>query len=312
MSIPNDGSLVPAFIPYGTTAADMPIRSKVLLTRAHYKKQYRAPGFPVGIASIGSYLESKGIFVRLLDLAVEQDWRTALGKAMAEHAFEIVGISFQITQHEEALQVARDLKQKYPSTKIVIGGSYPSCAPLDCAKNPEFDVVCCAEGELTMIDLLEAWDNGRPLDSVAGIVFRNADGVPVQTTARAVIEDLNQMPLPAFHLLNLDTYIRAERTSDFTNQKHRSMELITSRGCPYHCTFCHTIFGKKFRGRSPQHVASEISLLHEKYQVTEFVIWDDTFTMDVQRAKDICDWITNSGLKITLQLRGGVRVEQMD
>jgi radical SAM superfamily enzyme YgiQ (UPF0313 family) len=106
--------------------------------------------------------------------------------------------------------------------------------------------------------------------------------------------------------------VGAEHTSDFTGKKQRCMELITSRGCPYHCIYCHSFLGKKFRGRSPQHVMNEILLLHDKYRVSEFVIWDDTFTMDVQRAKDICDLIIRSGIKISIQLRGGVRVEQMD
>jgi radical SAM superfamily enzyme YgiQ (UPF0313 family) len=120
------------------------------------------------------------------------------------------------------------------------------------------------------------------------------------------------MPLPAFHLLDLEPYLRAEHTSDFTDQKRRSMELITSRGCPYRCIYCHTTFGKKFRARSPQNVMAEIRLLHDKYQAREFVIWDDTFTMDIQRAKEICDLISGSGLDIAIQLRGGVRVERMD
>ena len=194
----------------------------------------------------------------------------------------------------------------------MFGGSYASSAPGDCIRNPDVDVVCCAEGELTTFELLQALENGRPLDSVEGIVFRRDNGQVVQTPPRSLIENLDQMPMPAYHLLDLEPYICAEHTSDFTGKKRRCMELITSRGCPYHCIYCHSFFGKKFRARSPEHVVSEMILLHNKFAVSEFVIWDDTFTMDVQRAKDICDLIIQSGIKITLQLRGGVRAEQMD
>ena len=165
---------------------------------------------------------------------------------------------------------------------------------------------------MTALDLMRAWEQGRPLDTVEGIVFRREDGQIVRTPPRPVIEDLNRMPLPAYHLMDLEPYIRAEQVSEFTGQFHRSMELSTSRGCPYLCIYCHPIFGKKFRGRSPENVMNDILLLHNKYQVREFVIWDDTFTMDVQRAKAICDLIVAAGLKIHLQLRGGVRVERMD
>jgi anaerobic magnesium-protoporphyrin IX monomethyl ester cyclase len=285
---------------------------KVLLTRAHYRKQYRAAGFPVGLALVASYLESRGITVRMLDLAVQSNWKDALRKEMEEHPPTVVGVSFQITQHEEASQVARFVKQNDASAKVLFGGSYASSAPGYCIRNPDVDVVCCAEGELTTFDLLRAFENGQPLDSVEGIVFRREDGHVVQTPPRPLIEDLDKMPMPAYHLLDLEPYICAEHTSDFTGKKRRCMELITSRGCPYHCIYCHSFFGKKFRGRSPELVVNEISMLHEKYAVSEFVIWDDTFTMDIQRAKDICGLIIRSGMKITLQLRGGVRAEQMD
>jgi anaerobic magnesium-protoporphyrin IX monomethyl ester cyclase len=286
--------------------------SRILLIRAYYRRQFRAAGFPVGVALVASYLESRGVQVRILDLAVQKDWRSALEKEMKENAAPVVGVSFQITQYEEALEIARFIKKDYPATNVIFGGSYASSAPRECIRNPEVDVVCCSEGEFTTLDLLQAFENGRPLDTVEGIVFQRDDGEIVQTPPRALIENLDEMPLPAYHLLDLEPHIRAEHTADFTGKKRRCMELITSRGCPYHCIYCHSFFGKKFRGRSPQHVMDEILLLHREHGVTEFVIWDDTFTMDIQRAKDICDLIIASGIKIVLQLRGGVRPEQMD
>jgi anaerobic magnesium-protoporphyrin IX monomethyl ester cyclase len=284
----------------------------VLLTRAHYQKLNRAPGFPVGVALIAAYLELKGIPVQILDLAMRKDWKEALRKNLESRFCAIVGVSLQIVQYDEALQIARFVKQISPSTKIVFGGSFPSSAPQECIRNPEVDIVCCAEGEITMLHVVRALENGHSLDNVEGIVFKKKDGQVVQTPPRAFIEDLDQMPLPAYHLFEMESYICAEHTSDFTGKKHRCLELSTSRGCPYQCIFCHSFFGKKFRGRSPQHVVDEILMLCSKYQVSEFVIWDDTFTMDIQRAKDICDLIIKSGVKIALQLRGGVRVEHMD
>ena len=248
----------------------------------------------------------------MLDLAIAEDWKAALKQEMDQHAHGVVGISFLVTQAAAAFQIASYVKQNYPGTKVVVGGSFPSSAPRDCLKSPDIDVACCGEGELATLDLVRAWEQGRPLDEVDGIVFRRNDGEIVETPPRALIEDLDEMPLPAYHLTDLEPYIRAEHASDFTKQKCRSMELITSRGCPYRCIYCHTIFGKKFRGRSAQQVMNEILLLYSKYQVREFVIWDDTFTMDVQRTKAICDLILGAGIKIHLQLRGGVRVERMD
>jgi radical SAM superfamily enzyme YgiQ (UPF0313 family) len=299
----NDGSS--PIMPYASEA-------RVLLVRAHYRKCYRAPGFPVGIALVASFLESQRISVRILDLAVHQDWKQILASELKNNRYAVVGVSFQITQYEEAAEAARYIKQHNPAIKLVYGGSFASSSPKDCIGNPDVDVVCCGEGEHTMLQLIQAWEKAEPLDAVDGIVFRREDGSIVQTPPRTLIEDLDQMPLPAYHLMNLEPYIVAEHTSDFTGKKLRCMELITSRGCPFNCIYCHSVFGKRFRGRSAQHVMNEILLLHRQYGVVEFVIWDDSFTMDVQRAKDICDLIVKSGIKIAIQLRGGVRVEQMD
>lgn len=287
-------------------------KSRVLLIRAHYKKQYRAPAFPVGIAVIASYLESRGVSVRLLDLAVQKDWEASLRSEMERHPCDMAGISFQILQWDEGCRIAADIRKNYPALKIIAGGSCPSSAPKECIQHRDFDVVCYGEGEQTLLDLLDCWNTGRPLDTVDGIAFRREDGGIVQTRPRAFIQNLDDMPLPAYHLLDLEPYIGAEHTSDFTGQRRRCLELITSRGCPYRCIYCYSFFGKKFRGRSPQHVFNEMLLLYNKYAIREFIIWDDTFTMDIQRSKDICDLIIHSGLKINIQLRGGVRVERMD
>jgi anaerobic magnesium-protoporphyrin IX monomethyl ester cyclase len=285
---------------------------KVLLTRAHYTREYRSPGFPVGISLIASYLESKGVFVRVLDLAVQNDWKEALKNEMDQHAFAVVGVSFQVIQYEEACEAIRFLKKAYPDTRIVAGGAFPSTGPEICINNPDIDVICCGEGEFTMHHLIQAWENGEPLSTVQGIAFRGENGRMVRTPPRDLIENLDDMPLAAYHLLDMKPYIRAEHAADFSGQKRRCIELITSRGCPYRCIYCHSIFGKEFRGRSPQNVVDEILLLHNRFGITEFIIWDDTFTMDLPRAKKICDLIVNSGLKIVLQLRAGVRSENMD
>lgn len=298
--------------PFGATKTGNRIRARVLLIRAHYVKEYRSPGFPVGIGLIASYLESKGIFVRVLDLAVQKSWKDALRNEMDQYFISVVGISFQTVQYAEARQSIKFLKEGYPHVKVVAGGACPSTAPKECIKNPGIDVVCCGEGELTMLELIQAWEQAQPLSAVQGIVFRDENGQWIQTPPRPPIDDLNDMPLPAYHLFDIDPYIHAEHASDFTGRKRRCIELITSRGCPYHCIYCHSILGKRFRGRSPQNVMDEILLLHDKFGIDEFVVWDDTFTTDLQRAKAICDLIIHSGLKIALQLRHGIRSENMD
>ena len=120
-----DGSLLlPVIESDGVRDAGTPVRAKLLLTRAFDDRQKRSPGFPVGVALIASHLESQGVFVRILDLAMAQDWEAALKVEMDTHAYEVVGVSFMIVQAAAAFRIARYLKQNYPGTKIVAGGAF--------------------------------------------------------------------------------------------------------------------------------------------------------------------------------------------
>ena len=89
----------------------------------------------------------------------------------------------------------------------------------------------------------------------------------------------------------------------FPTVDRRAIQIFTSRGCPYRCTYCHDLFGKKFRGRKPELVWDEIKFLHDTYGVREFMIEDDIFNMDLERAKRICDLVIQSGLRLGLPVR---------
>jgi radical SAM superfamily enzyme YgiQ (UPF0313 family) len=117
--------------------------------------------------------------------------------------------------------------------------------------------------------------------------------------------------LPAYELLDLDAYATAE-SARYTPKYKRAIQIFTSRGCPWHCTYCHDLFGKKFRARSPEHVLAEMRLLYKEYRIQEFMIEDDIFNFDMDRAKRICDMIVEEGMQVALQFGNGVRLERLD
>jgi radical SAM superfamily enzyme YgiQ (UPF0313 family) len=173
------------------------------------------------------------------------------------------------------------------------------------------DVVCLGEGEATFGELLDSLDEGRGLETVQGVAYRTANGEIHQNPARPPIEDVDSIPLPSYHLLDLDAYAVAE-SARHTPKYERAIQVFTSRGCPYRCTYCHDLFGKKFHARSPEHVLAEMKLLYEHYGIQEFMIEDDIFNFDMARAKRICDLIIESGMEIALQFGNGVRLERLD
>ena len=112
-------------------------------------------------------------------------------------------------------------------------------------------------------------------------------------------------------LLELDRYATAE-SARYTPKYQRAIQIFTSRGCPWHCTYCHDLFGKKFRARSPEHVLREMRMLYYDHNIQEFMIEDDIFNFDMDRAKQICDLIVEEKMEVALQFGNGIRLERID
>jgi hypothetical protein len=142
------------------------------------------------------------------------------------------------------------------------------------------------------------------------MAFRR-DGTIVTTAPRALVADLDALPLPDYSVIDLDEFTNRYQT--FTAKIYqRHGNILTTRGCPYRCMYCHNVLGKRFRARSPESVVSEIRYLHDVFGLTDFQIVDDIFNLDLARAKEICDRIVASGMRLTLSFPNGVRGDRMD
>jgi radical SAM superfamily enzyme YgiQ (UPF0313 family) len=133
----------------------------------------------------------------------------------------------------------------------------------------------------------------------------------VRNAPRAPIEDLDALPFPAWDLLDLRAYFSGIRFQ-MIYERPEYMLLFTSRGCSWKCTFCHDIFGKTFRARSPENVLAEITLLREKYGIREMLVVDDTFNLQRDRAKEILRGIIDRKLDVRLNFPCGIRGDIVD
>jgi radical SAM superfamily enzyme YgiQ (UPF0313 family) len=149
---------------------------------------------------------------------------------------------------------------------------------------------------------------GRGFDAVHGVAFR-ANGQVCTTAPRDLIDDLDSLPIPAFDMIDFDAYTRFNPHLDF---KGRFAPIVTSRGCPYKCVYCHALHGKSARFRSADHVMIEIEHLHKEFGVDLFYIYDDIFNLDRPRAKEICRRIIDSRMDIAIDFLNGLRADQMD
>ncbi len=280
------------------------------MIRPDYRSQGRATGYPIGLAFLAAWLEKEGHRARILDLAGDSNWQTRLRQALTDHAFGLAGISCMSVQYAGALETARQIRSMDPGLKIALGGAQPSCDPLETLSHPCVDFIVAGEGEIPLVRLLESGPSFEGLETIGGIGYKR-NGQSFLNPPPAERVDLNQIPFPAYHLLDLPRYFRQE-IPGFAPKKKPAIQIFTSRGCPYHCIYCHDIFGKAFRQRSPDHILAEMRFLYETHGVREFLIYDDNFTMNMPVAKEVCRRILASGMDIALQFPNGIRADRTD
>lgn len=283
---------------------------------------------PLGLAYIAAVLEERGFDVEIIDLLAEGSnnvkvlnnglIRVGLDLEDVKNRIksfnpDIVGISCPYTSSAtEAHKVAKVVRETFPEAYIVFGGAHASSMPEVVLKDENIHAVVLGEGEMTFLNMVENMRKGEDIFKLNGVAFRKNKEV-VRTPPREFIQDLDTLPFPAWHLLPMDIYLGDQRAHMYTIRSPRT-SIITSRGCPFNCVFCsiHSIWGHKWRPRSPENVVSEIEFLVEKYKIKELAILDDNFTLDRKRVIRICNEIININLDIKWSTPNGVAIWTLD
>jgi len=265
----------------------------------------------MNLPALSAYLKRAGYReVEQLHLDVTPEGRDGVEERLRAFKPDIVGIGAMTAQARSMHDLARLVKKISPGTLVVAGGPHPTHYPQDCAGNEAIDVMTLQEGEASLLEVVKHWEEKRPFDGIKGIAFRR-DGAVVRNPPREFIEDLDSLPLPDWDAVDLDAYRRFLPCSMLPFGK-RVAGIMTSRGCPYHCTFCHNQMGKKFRAQSPARVVEEISILYNKYGVRDIEIMDDIVNFDRDRLKAILRGVIASGLKPRLYMAIGLRGDLLD
>ncbi|MEJ2068475.1 MAG: radical SAM protein, partial [Deltaproteobacteria bacterium] len=168
------------------------------------------------------------------------------------------------------------------------------------------DYLVLGEGEFAFKELLDNLKSQKRLEKVPGLVIKSKVNGVVNTGPHRVIDDLDDIPFPARNLVPYEKY------SSLLTRGRVATTMITSRGCPFKCTFCdRPHLGKKFRARSPQNVVDEMEEC-VNMGISEFLIYDDTFTVDKKRVISICDEIVRRKLDIGFDIRARVDTVNAD
>jgi len=246
----------------------------------------------MGLAIIAAVLERAGYQVTLLDANALRLKPEDIFPYIADA--HVVGLTAMTPTISSALSIAHYLKKSNPDLSIILGGAHATLLPEETlASAPQIDVVVRGEGEETILDLLRTLENKQSLDDVFGISYRK-DNKPVSTQERLTYVDLDSLPFLTYHLLPWQKY----KPHPPHGRALPFAAIITSRGCPYKCSFCSKVFGTKFRGQSPERVVEEVAYYKERFGVKEIAFYDDIFTLDKKRAYAIADAMIRKGLKI--------------
>ncbi len=240
--------------------------------------------------------------IRLIDLRISPE--SAYAKLLADWQPDVVGISTLTAEAGHAHRMSALAAKLAPHAAIVWGGPHPTAYVEECLQDPHVSALVLHEGEEAFPALVDALENAAAPDAIAGLAFRR-EGRFVRTAERPIIVDLDRLPLPAWDMLDFGLYEGVKSMS--LVGPRRVAPIMTSRACPYRCTYCHNMFGKKLQRRSADSVLAELTLLRQTYGVRHIEIIDDIFNADRRRSREILTRIAESGLDLRLSFPNGLR-----
>lgn len=260
---------------------------------------------PQGLCYLAAVLRENGYDAVIIDAEVMAYSNEDLLARVNEEAPDYIGITSTIAAIFAAADYVRLFKQNLKDVRVILGGPQVTASPEPTMKLfPDLDLGVLGEGEVTIIELLKALENGGSLEAIPGLIFARG-GETIVTPQREFIKDLDALPMPAWDLLpKLSEFYR---TSDITYKRLPAFQIVTSRGCPYRCVFCdRSVFGNKWRSFSAEYVMRMVRELVNKYGVRDLNFADDEFMINRRRFRRICQLLIDEKVDLTWSAVGRV------
>jgi anaerobic magnesium-protoporphyrin IX monomethyl ester cyclase len=251
---------------------------------------------PIGLMYVAAALEKAGFKVQMLDNYLMKKSTEEIKQLITQVNPEIVGITCGSATYPRCVETSKAIKQVKPDCKIVVGGWHASYMPDSLLANSEIDYVVMGEGERAISELAAAITNGneKAAASIAGVaVKRNGENIK---NPPKYIENMDEIPYPARHLLPLELY---DRTIEYLDAKPADVMSI-SRGCVFNCGFCETrkLWGNICRGFSPKRVIGEIEDLQSRYGTKGIYFINDNFTLRKKETAELCNLMIENKLDL--------------
>jgi radical SAM superfamily enzyme YgiQ (UPF0313 family) len=263
---------------------------------------------PLGLISLAAYIR-RDFDVQIVDLRFESlDFLYAEIKESKPLA---VGFSMLTGSCiRQIIKACKELKEKHPEVKTIVGGIHPTFFPEQTLQNPYVDFVIASEGEKTLLDLLRTLENKTSLAGIENLGWKDEKKNICINPRSENFLTLDDLPVPAWDLIDVEKYVKKlssapdEWAVTGETGPWRVIDMYTSKGCPFACSFCYNLnFNKRqWRAKSAEVAVDELELLHKKYRINNFIIHDDNFVVDRRRALRIAKLIKERGMKILLSI----------
>lgn len=282
------------------------MKQNILLLYPDCPSSYGIPrNPPMGISLLGAILDQDGFNIKIYDLRFKDIDLKKLNNIIDDFNPLFVGISTTSIGFKSTIEICKLVKKCFPHILTLIGGPHPSAYPDYTLKHHEIDYICIGEGDKVILDFARNIHDQSLLRNIPGIGY-GYSGEVTKNPQKKFLEDLDALPFPKYELFPIDSY--RLKNGDLV------LPLLTSRGCPYSCTFCSSYLtnGKKIRERSAKNVVDEIKRNYEVYGSKEFQIVDDTFNFHKERVIDICIRIKKERLNVQWYCGQGIRADRAD
>ena len=253
---------------------------------------------PLGLGYVAAIAEKAGHEVEIVDGVAKgynyEECALVIGKSNPD----LIGLSVMTHVKDNAYSLSKHLKSILPNTPIVIGGTHSYYFHSDILKEcPYVDFVLYGEIEKSLEFFLSLYDKPECWEEINGLCYRKFDGTIQINDPAEIIDDLDEVPFPSWHLFDFSLY----KPLPFQFKGSSFFALITSRGCAYgKCAFCYQAGRKKqkYRRHSPDRIVKEISILKKRYGITDIAFWDDTFPTNKQWLRNFRDLLKKESLQI--------------
>jgi len=256
------------------------------------------------LATIAASILKAGHDVQVIDLGNFINPSAALKEKLESYAPNVIGVTASTPLFSKAAEVVEAAKKFNTDIIAIAGGPHVSGYPKESLERSKLDIAIMGEGDITIVDVL----NDADLKKINGIAYKGKNGDAIINEPRPLIENLDDIPLPAWHLFDISKCI----VPKFVARNSPVSWLESSRGCPYGCVYCtKSIFKRIFRVKSVERVIKEIEHM-KNFGFKEFHIADDCFTMDMERAEKICDEMIRRKINMPWVALTGIRVDRVN